>query len=92
MDARMASENHELTALYRRRVRRVRELEGGVVPLNAAVLVVSKGDDDLLQLEGQRAWHFPPAAEGGYAGYYPVLPGLRRGGHRPFGGVAGRGS
>lgn len=72
MDARMASETHELTALYPRRVRQVRELEGGVVPLNTTVLVISKGDDNLLQLEGQRAWHFPPAAEGGYAGYYPA--------------------
>jgi hypothetical protein len=68
MGARMASEHDELTAL----VRRVRELEGGVVPADTSVLVVSKGDDDFLQREGRRAWRFPRAAEGGYAGYYPA--------------------
>ena len=72
MGARMASEHDELTAQYRRLVRRVRELEGGMVPADTSMPVVSKGDDDLLQLEGRRAWHFPRAAEGGYAGYYPA--------------------
>jgi hypothetical protein len=70
--ARMESEHDELTAQYRRLVRRVRELEGTVVPPDTTVLVVSKGDDDLVQLEGRRAWHFPRAADGGYAGYYPA--------------------
>jgi hypothetical protein len=68
----MASEHDELTAQCRRLVRWVRELEGGVVPPDTTVLVVSKGDDDFLQREGRRAWHFPRAAEGGYAGYYPA--------------------
>jgi hypothetical protein len=25
-----------------------------------------------LELNGRRAWHFPRAADGGYAGYYPA--------------------
>jgi hypothetical protein len=70
--ARMASEHDELTAQYLRLVRRARELADGVVAPDTTVLVVSKGDDDLLQLEGRRAWHFPRAADGGYAGYYPA--------------------
>jgi predicted aminopeptidase len=64
----MASEHDELTA----QDRRVRELEGGVVAPDTTVLVFCTGDDDLLQLEGRRAWHFPRAAEVGYAGYYPA--------------------
>src|SRR5918994_21915 len=72
MGARMASEHDELTAQYRRLVGRVREVVDGVVPPDTTVLVVSKGDDDLLQLEERRAWHFPRAADGGYAGYYPA--------------------
>jgi hypothetical protein len=70
--ARMASEHDELTAQYLRLVRRARELADGVVAPDTTVLVVSKGDDDLLQLEVRRAWHFPRAAETGYAGHYPA--------------------
>jgi hypothetical protein len=35
------------------------------------VLVVSKGDDDLLDL-GRPASHFPEAGDGGYAGHHPA--------------------
>jgi hypothetical protein len=41
------------------------------LPGNATVLVVSKGDDRLLDLDGRPAWHFPRASDGQYAGYYP---------------------
>jgi hypothetical protein len=51
MGARMASEYDELTAKDWWLVRRVRELEGGVVPPDAIVLVFCTVDDDLLQLE-----------------------------------------
>jgi len=42
------------------------------LPLDATVIVVSKGDDELLQLGGRKAWHFPQDEHGGYAGYYPA--------------------
>src|SRR5207253_1312516 len=42
------------------------------VPAGAGVAVVSKGDDELLRLGGRPAWHFPPAAGGGYAGHNPA--------------------
>jgi lipopolysaccharide biosynthesis protein len=35
------------------------------------VLVVSKGDNELLQLNGYRAWHFPQTESGSYAGFHP---------------------
>jgi glycosyltransferase involved in cell wall biosynthesis len=38
----------------------------------AVVLVVSRGDDDLLRLAGRIARHFPQAADGGWAGHHPV--------------------
>jgi hypothetical protein len=44
----------------------------GVVPSSETVLVVSKGDDDLLRLGSRRGWHFPRAADGRYAGHYPA--------------------
>ena len=41
------------------------------VPEGAAILVVSRGDESLLALEGRRASHFPQTTGGVYAGYYP---------------------
>ena len=55
---------------YFRSVRAVREAVREVLPRDATVIVVSKGDDALLDLYGRRAWHFPQAPDGGYAGYY----------------------
>jgi GT2 family glycosyltransferase len=50
---------------------RVREAIASVVPPGATVLVVSRGDDDLLRVAGRRAWHFPRDDAGTYAGYHP---------------------
>jgi glycosyltransferase involved in cell wall biosynthesis len=41
-------------------------------PAGATVLVVSKGDEDLLRLAGRSAWHFPRDPKGVYAGYHPL--------------------
>jgi glycosyltransferase involved in cell wall biosynthesis len=49
---------------FRSRVRRA------LAP-GATVAVVSKGDRELLEIDGRRAWHFPQRADGVYAGYYP---------------------
>ena len=43
----------------------------GLVPSGARVLVVSRGDDRLLALDGPTAGHFPQAADGTYAGHHP---------------------
>jgi hypothetical protein len=42
-----------------------------ILPSAATVLVVSKGDEELLQLEGRRGLHFPQAENGSYAGHNP---------------------
>ena len=58
---------------YRRLVARIREVVGTALPLEATVAVVSKGDEELLELGGRReGWHFPQDEEGVYAGYYPA--------------------
>lgn len=36
------------------------------------MIVVSRGDSDLLNLGGRQAWHFPQTEDGVYAGYYPA--------------------
>ena len=42
------------------------------VPADATVLVVSRGDDQLLHLDGRSAWHFPRSDDGAYAGHHPA--------------------
>jgi GT2 family glycosyltransferase len=56
---------------YRKLVRAIREVVEEAVPPGARVLVVSKGDEELLELEDRKAEHFPQGEGGGYAGFYP---------------------
>jgi len=72
-DARGAAENtwsspvgHELYVWY------AREAVKREVPQGAVVLVVSKGDERLLELGDREAWHFPRDEDGEYPGYYPA--------------------
>ena len=51
---------------------RIRELVADAVPAGATVLVVSKGDPELLELGGRRARHFPEAPDGTWAGHHPA--------------------
>jgi GT2 family glycosyltransferase len=57
---------------YRNTIDRIRETVIASVRAGARVLVVSKGDDELLQLEGCLGSHFPQVDGGVYAGYYPA--------------------
>jgi GT2 family glycosyltransferase len=74
---------------YRRReapeyvevVREVRESLRRELPDGATVLVVSKGDERLLEAAELRAWHFPRLPDGSWSGHHPadgaeVLAGL----------------
>ena len=51
---------------------RMRDVARVSLPADARVLVISKGDDDLLRLDGRHGWHFPQTAGGVYAGYHPA--------------------
>jgi hypothetical protein len=42
------------------------------VPAGGRVLVISKGDNELIQFDGRIGWHFPRAPNGAYAGYNPA--------------------
>jgi hypothetical protein len=57
---------------YEQLISAIREVVHRVVPLNATVLVVSKGDDELLRLGPREAQHFPQDEDGKYAGYHPA--------------------
>jgi GT2 family glycosyltransferase len=51
---------------------RVRQAIMDTVPAGATVLMVSRGDEGLLNLGGRRAWHFPRGDDGEYAGHHPA--------------------
>jgi hypothetical protein len=52
--------------------RRLRRLVETVVPAGASVLVVSRGDDELVRLRGRDGRHFPQLDDGTWAGHYPA--------------------
>lgn len=61
---------HELGR--REEVQHVREAVDAHVPPDAAVAVVSRGDDDLVALGSRPAGHFPQTEDGRYRGYHPA--------------------
>jgi glycosyltransferase involved in cell wall biosynthesis len=56
---------------YQQLVRRTRESICKTAPERSTVMVVSRGDDALLNLGKRSAWHFPQGRDGLYAGCYP---------------------
>ncbi len=56
---------------YRRLVERIRGEVHKRVPPGATVMVVSRGDEELVELDGRPAWHFPQGPRGRYSGYHP---------------------
>jgi GT2 family glycosyltransferase len=56
---------------YQQLVRRIREIVTHHVPRYSTIIVASKGDPELLNLNGRAGLHFPQNSEGKYAGYYP---------------------
>jgi len=61
-----------VSPVYHGLVERIRRVVDATLPRRATVMVVSRGDDGLLELGGERrGWHFPRLADGTFAGYYP---------------------
>ncbi len=57
---------------YRETVLAVRDAVRQSVPSGSRVLVVSKGDDELLRFEDRQGAHFPQLEGGVYAGHHPA--------------------
>jgi len=57
---------------YEREAEHLREAVLATVPDGEVVLVVSRGDEALLELDGRRARHFPQSPDGGWAGHHPA--------------------
>jgi GT2 family glycosyltransferase len=56
---------------YQACVRRIREVVRTTLPEDGVIIVVSKGDESLLDLYGREAWHFPQELNGEFAPQYP---------------------
>jgi polysaccharide pyruvyl transferase WcaK-like protein len=57
---------------YQRTVEEIRSTVGRLLPKDATALVVSRGDGELLKLDGREGWHFPQTPSGIYAGHHPA--------------------
>lgn len=57
---------------YEALVERLRTTAQAALPDGARVLVLSKGDEALVDLDGMRTTHFPAGADGVYAGHHPA--------------------
>jgi hypothetical protein len=58
---------------YRQLILKIREVVNNTLPPDATVIVVNKGDEELLKLNGRRrGWNFPMGENGAYAGFYPA--------------------
>jgi GT2 family glycosyltransferase len=58
---------------YQQLIRRIRDVVRTNLPPEATVVVVSRGDEALLELgDYRRGWHFPQVEGGVYAGCYPA--------------------
>jgi GT2 family glycosyltransferase len=73
LQAAVNGEAHAASATlgYRHEVEAVHDAVAEVVPAGSVVLVVSRGDRELLRLEDHQGWHFPQAPDGRYGGHHP---------------------
>jgi glycosyltransferase involved in cell wall biosynthesis len=83
-EASLEALEHELAGLERRRdalakhvrglqvAARVRSDTDRLLPDTATVLVVSRGDEELLRIGRREAQHFPQTPDGVYAGHHPA--------------------
>jgi GT2 family glycosyltransferase len=60
------------SADYLNMVARIHELTDRALPPDTSVVVVSNGDEKLLELGGRTACHLPQDASGAYAGHHPA--------------------
>jgi hypothetical protein len=51
---------------------RIHGLVGCLIEPASIIVVVSKGDQELVRLGSSQGWHFPRTADGKYAGYHPA--------------------
>jgi GT2 family glycosyltransferase len=71
-DAPLAQAGASPLLAYRQLVERLRRRVREAVPAGATVMVISRGDDELVDLDDRAAWHFPQSEHGEYRGHHPA--------------------
>lgn len=66
--SQIMNQRHHYAALKQE----IRQIVNTHLPEKSTVLVVSRGDDDLLRFEDRCGWHFPQIGKNVYAGHYPA--------------------
>jgi len=61
-----------ITADYAHLRKTIQKVIAAQLPPGETVLVISKGDEELLHLDGRKGWHFPRDAQGRYPSIYPA--------------------
>jgi hypothetical protein len=56
---------------YDQLVQQIAALTRAIVPEGSRVLVISKGEDKLIDIQERTAWHFPRDGSGQFAGFNP---------------------
>jgi hypothetical protein len=51
---------------------RIHDVVRKLIPARSTIVVVSKGDQELVRLEDRDGWHFPRTSAGQYGGYHPA--------------------
>ena len=67
-----APHGHSPDDEYAAMIETIRDVVRENVPSDATILVVSKGDDELIKFDGCAGQHFPQDDHGGFAGHYPA--------------------
>jgi hypothetical protein len=57
---------------YARIISNIRRTVENQVPSGSHVLVITKGDEQMVRFTGRTGWHFPRGPDGLYAGYNPA--------------------
>lgn len=70
-DAVLVDEQHDQLEYYAL-LAGIRDVADRALPGDATVLVVTRGDDELLDLDGRSCWHFPQVPGGIHAGSHPA--------------------
>jgi GT2 family glycosyltransferase len=61
-----------ITPEYSRLRQRIQTITSSRLPAGSTIAVISKGDEELLKLNGHLGWHFPRTEDGAYANIYPA--------------------
>ena len=72
VDVLQSATSSDAKPAYATVVEVIKDLVPLTVPAARTVLVISRGDDELVDLRGRDAWHFPRAVNGKFAGCYPA--------------------